>query len=254
MSRQGSCLNASVSTPSRPSGPARMGIAWMWRMPACPWRARRWCARHGDGRPSARALAAAGVLQPRPRDKQPGPLAHAPAHCRGSQSLGGATPSSSAHDSAWPPPGSCCAAAATAAAALCCLACICAAPPLSSSSTLLPLPATAVITLGMVVASWLLPTAPMTRNVLWSADTTDMLRGRPQKRGAAATCGQGASARRSQGRAMPCMLSLGATLHRPHVPLRRPHVHTATRAQPQPHMHTSRSWRGSRRPRAAAPS
>lgn len=42
-------------------------------------------------------------------------------------------------------------------------------------STLLPLPLTALMVLGMVVASWLLPTAPITRKLDWSVDTTDML-------------------------------------------------------------------------------
>jgi hypothetical protein len=37
--------------------------------------------------------------------------------------------------------------------------------PLMIISTLLPLPCTACTVLGMVVASWLLPTAPITRKV-----------------------------------------------------------------------------------------
>jgi hypothetical protein len=37
--------------------------------------------------------------------------------------------------------------------------------PFMIISTLLPLPCTACTALGMVVASWLLPTAPMTRKV-----------------------------------------------------------------------------------------
>jgi hypothetical protein len=43
-------------------------------------------------------------------------------------------------------------------------------------STLLLLAATAHTTLGRVVASWLLPTAPIARKFFWSVDTTDMLR------------------------------------------------------------------------------
>lgn len=45
-------------------------------------------------------------------------------------------------------------------------------------STLQPLPWIVRTVLGMVVASWLLPTAPMTSTVVWSADTTDMLQTR----------------------------------------------------------------------------
>jgi hypothetical protein len=61
-------------------------------------------------------------------------------------------------------------------------------------STLQPLPWMVRTVLGMVVASWLLPTAPITSTVLWSADTTDMLqagtrgRMRAAKRGHTVSC------------------------------------------------------------------